>query len=77
MSLLCGCPSYPLTEQIADTIAAHGKAWAYNYYVRDHGIPDWQWTILTDAYAKRLFDRPEDHTQPVYVHRDEEELQPA
>lgn len=44
MKTLTGTPAWPLTAMIADTIAAHGLAWAVAYYYAR--MPAWQARIL-------------------------------
>ncbi len=56
--MIMGCVSYPLTEQIKDTVAAHGWHWAHQYYVKEQRIPFWMWTVLTDAAVKYLRPAP-------------------
>lgn len=38
------------SELFADTVATHGSEWAYNYYVRKHGMEYWEfrfWLTVT------------------------------
>lgn len=46
-----GAALYPLTEQIADTIAVHGLAWSLRYYAKR--IPARELRVLmVGAYAR-------------------------
>jgi hypothetical protein len=40
-----GSVFYPLSQQIADNVAAHGYVWAWSYYMR-RGVPDWEFRML-------------------------------
>lgn len=45
-----GSLDYPLTERIADTIAAHGRVWAARHYMLDRRGPKLtalEWRILS------------------------------
>lgn len=41
----CGTVEYPLGQQIADTMAAHGYVWTLNYYM-SRGATAWEFNIL-------------------------------
>jgi len=48
---MSGTTHYPLTEQIADTIAVHGLAWTLRYYAKR--IPARQLRVLmVGAYCR-------------------------
>lgn len=42
---MTGSVFYPLSQQIADTVAAHGLSWAAAYYAR-RGVPASQFILL-------------------------------
>lgn len=37
-----GSLSVPFSTLFADTVACHGVAWAYGYYVEKRGMPGWE-----------------------------------
>lgn len=48
MCTLRGSVAYPLSQQIADTIEAHGYWWAANHYMGKHKLSAWEWHILAN-----------------------------
>lgn len=46
MSSLHGSVSYPFSQMVRDTINEHGEAWAWDYYVRKHKLPRWQYRLF-------------------------------
>jgi len=44
---MTGTLDYPLSEQIADTIAVHGREWAAHYYIVRRRVPAHQYMLLT------------------------------
>lgn len=42
---MTGSTFYPLSQQIADNIQAHGLVWTADYY-KTRGVPLWEFLIL-------------------------------
>ena len=50
LASIMGSVFYPLSEQIKDTIAAHGVQWAWRAYCVDRkgpGLSAFEWSILS------------------------------
>lgn len=37
-----GSITVPFSELFRDTISTHGVVWAFQYYVRKHGMSEWE-----------------------------------
>ena len=49
-----GKPTFPLTQQIASSVATHGRAWAlWHYCINRRGpqLAHWEWAILARSAA--------------------------
>jgi hypothetical protein len=42
-----GCIDFPLSEQIADTVRAHGYSWTRRHYIETKGLTPMQWRVLS------------------------------
>lgn len=47
MTTMTGKIGYTFSEMVRDTIATHGETWAYNYYVVEMKLPEWQWMVFS------------------------------
>jgi hypothetical protein len=64
-----GTADYPLTERMADDIAAHGEEWTRSYHSA-RGVPDWELDVLMDGARRVLANK-------VNARLDEAELPPV
>ena len=55
MRVMNGSVEYPMTERIASTIEVHGFAFAYRYYVVEHGFAAWEFFILAGVPSGLMF----------------------
>lgn len=40
-----GSLSVPFSSLFSDTLRTHGVVWAWNYYVRKHKMPQWEFNF--------------------------------
>ena len=44
-----GSLTIPFSELFRDTISTHGVVWAWLYYVRKHGMSEWEFNFWRKA----------------------------